>query len=162
MMAGFFSAAELTETLSAPARRMRVKSSTVRMPPPTVKGMKMLSATRVTMSTMMSRASEEAVMSSSTSSSAPWLSYSMAHSTGSPASRRPTKLVPFTTRPFFRSRQGMIRLAYMLTPPFPALPRSSPGFAAPPGRFSPGGTGRPSNCPCAPPRGWWPHTPPWP
>src|SRR5476649_775087 len=33
----------------------------------------------------------------------------MAASTGSPASRRPTKLTPLTTRPSFTSRQGMTR-----------------------------------------------------
>src|SRR5690606_4204964 len=32
-------------------------------------------------------------------------------STGSPASRRLTKLTPLTTRPFITSRQGIIRLA---------------------------------------------------
>src|SRR5574343_63029 len=32
-------------------------------------------------------------------------------STGSPASRRPTKLTPLTTRPAVTSRQGMMRLA---------------------------------------------------
>src|SRR5580704_16223836 len=33
----------------------------------------------------------------------------MAHSTGSPASRRSTKFTPLTTRPSFTSRQGMTR-----------------------------------------------------
>ncbi len=46
-------------------------SSTVRMPPPTVKGMKTVSATRRTMSITMSRRSWLAVMSRKTSSSAP-------------------------------------------------------------------------------------------
>src|ERR1700733_3181224 len=35
----------------------------------------------------------------------------MAAATGSPASRRLTKLTPLTTRPLATSRQGMIRLA---------------------------------------------------
>src|SRR3954447_13303315 len=43
-----------------------------------------------------------------------WL-YRSASSTGSPASRRLTKLIPFTTRPAVTSRQGMIRLASMLS-----------------------------------------------
>src|SRR6478735_6488765 len=38
----------------------------------------------------------------------------MALSTGSPASRRLTKLTPFTTRPAVTSRQGMIRLVSIL------------------------------------------------
>ena len=46
-------------------------SSTVRMPPPTVKGIKTVSAARRTMSMTMSRASCVAVMSRKTSSSAP-------------------------------------------------------------------------------------------
>ncbi len=56
-------------------------------------------------------------MSRNTSSSAPWLSYRAAASTGSPASRRERKLVPFTTRPSFMSRQGIIRFAYIFSPP---------------------------------------------
>ncbi len=38
----------------------------------------------------------------------------MALSTGSPASRRSTKLVPLTTLPFVTSRQGMILFASMI------------------------------------------------
>ena len=114
IISGRCTAAELTETLSAPARRIAVKSSTVRIPPPTVKGMNTLSATARTISTIILRASLEAVISSSTNSSAPSLSYSLAHSTGSPASRRLTKLVPFTTRPSLTSRQGIILLAYII------------------------------------------------
>src|ERR671922_241341 len=71
----------------------------------------MPSAVRRTTSSMMSRASCEAVMSRNTSSSAPWASYATAASTGSPASRRSTNRTPFTTRPSLTSRQGMIRLA---------------------------------------------------
>ena len=67
-------AAELTDILSAPARRRSLKSSTVRMPPPTVKGMNTVWATWRTMSTTVLLWSEEAVMSRNTSSSAPALS----------------------------------------------------------------------------------------
>src|SRR3954452_8731433 len=48
-------------------------------------------------------------MSRKVSSSAPSASYTRASSTGSPASRRPTKLTPLTTRPAVTSRQGMTR-----------------------------------------------------
>src|SRR5688572_5376971 len=54
-----------------------------------------------------------AVISRKTSSSAPISSYRAASSTGSPASRRFTKLTPFTTRPSFTSRHGMILRASM-------------------------------------------------
>ena len=99
---------ELMEILSAPSLRSALKSSTVRMPPPTVKGMNTVSATLRTMSTTVCLASEEAVISRNTSSSAPSLSYALPISTGSPASLRSTKFTPFTTRPLFTSRQGMI------------------------------------------------------
>src|SRR5436853_2906065 len=59
----------------------------------------------------MFRRSDDAVMSRKTSSSAPSSEYRKPHSTGSPASRRFTKWMPFTTRPSFTSRHGMIRLA---------------------------------------------------
>ena len=49
-MSGLSTAAVLMLTFSAPACTSRVTSSTVRMPPPTVKGMKHCSATRRTMS----------------------------------------------------------------------------------------------------------------
>ena len=139
MSCGFFSAAEFTETLSAPARSSAVKSSTVRMPPPTVNGINMLFATRETISSMIPRASEDAVMSSKTSSSAPCRSYSTAASTGSPASRKFTKFVPLTTLPFLRSRHGIMRLAYITRPPFPASWRRSFRAASVPTlRFFPG------------------------
>ena len=64
-------AAVFTATLSAPARSRASASSTERTPPPTVKGRNTVSATRRTMSSTMGRASEEAVMSRNTSSSAP-------------------------------------------------------------------------------------------
>ena len=67
---GRASAAELTETLSAPASSTAWASATERMPPPIVKGMKTLSAVRRASSTIVSR-SWEAVMSRKTSSSAP-------------------------------------------------------------------------------------------
>src|SRR5690242_16323075 len=98
-------------TLSAPALRSFLTSSTLRTPPPTVSGMKISSATRSITCTMVSRASLEAVMSRKVSSSAPAASYLRAISTGSPASRSSTNLTPFTTRPAWTSRQGMIRLA---------------------------------------------------
>ncbi len=88
---GRLMAAELTATLSAPSLRISLKSSTARIPPPTVNGMKTRSATRRTMSTTVFRASDVAVMSRNTSSSAPSASYAAAASTGSPASFKLTK-----------------------------------------------------------------------
>ena len=67
-------AAELTDTLSAPSRRIALKSSTVRIPPPTVNGINTFSATFRTISATVFLASEEAVISRNTSSSAPALS----------------------------------------------------------------------------------------
>ncbi len=58
-------------TLSAPALRSFLTSSTERTPPPTVSGMKTWSATRSITATMVSRASLDAVMSRKVSSSAP-------------------------------------------------------------------------------------------
>src|SRR2546423_12626115 len=60
---------------------------------------------------MVSRFSCDAVMSRNTSSSPPSCSYRTASSTGSPASRMSTKLVPFTTRPLSTSRQGITLLS---------------------------------------------------
>src|SRR6266571_6294532 len=71
----------------------------------------MPSAVRRATSSMISRASCEAVISRKTSSSAPCASYASAASTGSPASRRSTKRTPLTTRPSLTSRHGMTRLA---------------------------------------------------
>ena len=68
---GFSTAAVLTETLSAPERSSLRASSTVRTPPPTDSGMKQASAVRAITSYMLSRPSEEAVMSRNISSSAP-------------------------------------------------------------------------------------------
>src|SRR2546425_5163463 len=111
---GRASAAVLSDTLSAPARRSPRTSSIERMPPPTVSGMQMPSAVRRTTSSMIARASCEAVMSRKTSSSAPCVSYASAASTGSPASRRSTKRTPLTTRPSLTSRHGMTRLANII------------------------------------------------
>src|SRR5436305_1611059 len=85
----------------------------VRTPPPTVSGMTQASAVRRTTSSMMPRFAWVAVMSRKHSSSAPAASYAIAASTGSPASRRSTKLTPFTTRPSLTSRQGMTRTLNM-------------------------------------------------
>src|SRR5438094_3934349 len=104
-------AALFMATLSAPARRIAAASSTESIPPPTQKGIESAAATRAARSTVVRRRSAEAVMSRKTSSSAPSWSYRAASPTGSPASRRSTNRVPFTTRPSFTSRQGMIRLA---------------------------------------------------
>ena len=71
---GRFIAALFTATLSAPALRIFLKSSTVRIPPPTVNGINTCFATASTISTTVSRASDDAVMSRKTSSSAPALS----------------------------------------------------------------------------------------
>ena len=109
--AGRLMAAVFRETLSAPAKSISRMSSTERIPPPTVSGMKQHAAVRRTTSTMVARPSEEAVMSRKTSSSACWASYALAHSTGSPASLKLTKLVPLTTLPSVTSRHGMILLA---------------------------------------------------
>ena len=68
---GRFTAAVLTDTLSAPAINKRRASSTVRIPPPIVNGMKTCSATARAISTVVSRSPDDAVMSRNTSSSAP-------------------------------------------------------------------------------------------
>ena len=67
-------AAEFTEILSAPSLRIALKSSVLRMPPPTVNGMKSFEATCLTHSSCVALLSEEAVMSRNTTSSAPALS----------------------------------------------------------------------------------------
>ena len=60
---GSFSAPELTLTLSAPHFSTRSKSSSVLMPPPTVRGIKISPATRVRMSVKRARPSKLAVIS---------------------------------------------------------------------------------------------------
>ncbi|OPY41904.1 MAG: hypothetical protein A4E41_00652 [Methanoregulaceae archaeon PtaU1.Bin066] len=106
---GSCTALVLMLTLSAPARRICWISSTERIPPPTVRGRKSWSAARSITSMMVPRCSFDAVMSRKTTSSAPCSLYRCASSTGSPASLKSRKWVPFTTLPPFRSRQGMIR-----------------------------------------------------
>ncbi len=112
--AGRATAAELTLHLSVPASSNRRMSSVERMPPPTVSGRNTRDAVRDTTSRIVSRFSWLAVMSRKHSSSAPAASYSAACSTGSPASRKDTKLTPLTTRPSFTSRHGMTRNFNML------------------------------------------------
>ena len=56
MSSGRSTAAVFTDTLSAPTRSRRRASSTERMPPPIVNGMKTCSATRLAISTIVSRA----------------------------------------------------------------------------------------------------------
>ena len=125
-------AAVFTDTLSAPACSMRRISSTLRIPPPTVSGIKHCAAVRCTTSTMVARWSLLAVMSRNTNSSACCLSYAMAHSTGSPASRRFTKFVPFTTRPSVTSKQGIILFASMFRHSFyPTIPHIASKFFYP-------------------------------
>ena len=68
---GRATAAELTETLSAPASSTACASPAERMPPPIVNGTNTSSAARRASSTTVSRLSEVAVMSRKTSSSAP-------------------------------------------------------------------------------------------
>ena len=63
MREGSAMAPELTDTLSAPHFKTRSKSSRVRMPPPTVKGMKISLATARRISVKRLRPSAEAVMS---------------------------------------------------------------------------------------------------
>src|SRR3989344_2544356 len=114
---GFFTAAVLIETLSAPAFSIVSMSSRLLIPPPTVKGIKTFFATFLTISTTVFLFSWEAVMSRNTSSSAPSSEYFFPSSTGSPAFFSSTKFVPFTTRLSFTSRQGMILLASINPPP---------------------------------------------
>ena len=109
IISGRLIAAELTETLSAPARGEKVLYRTDA--PAYGKGNKDFSATRLTISSIMPLASEEAVISSSTSSSAPLpvvgdrRFYRIA---GIPQIH---KAGAFTTLPFFISRHGIILLA---------------------------------------------------
>ena len=63
MREGSSSAPELTLTLSAPHFSTRSKSSTVRMPPPTVRGMKTEEAASRRIPVNRDRPSAEAVMS---------------------------------------------------------------------------------------------------
>src|ERR1700674_4389009 len=110
---GRCTAAVWIETLSAPARSKARISSTSRMPPPTVNGMKTSRAVRSTRSIKVARCCGAASMARKTSSSAPCSEYDRAMATGSPWSRSSRKWVPLTTRPPATSRQGMIRLSNM-------------------------------------------------
>jgi len=65
------------------------------IPPPTVRGTKQLFAVSLTLSNKVFLFSLDAVMSKKHISSAPPLSYIFACSTGSPASFKFTKLIPF-------------------------------------------------------------------
>src|SRR2546430_13520681 len=58
MRCGFWTAAVLMETLSAPALSKRLTSSTLRTPPPTVRGMNTCAATSSTTCRIRSRSSE--------------------------------------------------------------------------------------------------------
>ena len=120
---GLATADEFIDTLSAPALSKRRMSSTLRTPPPTVSGMNTCEATSSMMCKIKSRSSEVAVMSKKVSSSAPCSLYRRAISTGSPASRKPTKFTPLTTRPAVTSRQGIIRFVNIMPSPI-AHPRA--------------------------------------
>ena len=72
--AGRSTAAGLTATLSAPASSNSRALSALRTPPPTVSGIESRERTRPTVSTAVPRASGVAETSSTTSSSAPWVS----------------------------------------------------------------------------------------
>src|SRR6056297_3330597 len=114
MSSGRSRAPVVMETLSAPARRVSLMSAFVRMPPPTVRGMKHSSATAFTTSSIVSRPSALAVISRKTNSSAPAALYFFASSTGSPVYSRFSKLTPvYTAASPSSSRstsiQGMIR-----------------------------------------------------
>ena len=103
--------------------------------------------TRRTVSTWLPRPSGVAETSRITISSAPCSSYSAARSAGSPASRRPWKRMPLTTRPWLTSRQGMIRRASISEPSAERRQRQTPrasGRSADGHRRprAPGGTGR--------------------
>ncbi len=68
---GRFNAAVLIETLSAPARSNWFTSSALRIPPPTVRGIKTCSAVLLTTSRVVSRPVELAEISKNVNSSTP-------------------------------------------------------------------------------------------
>ena len=115
---GSVMAAVLIVTLSAPASRSSLTSSTVLSPPPTVRGTNTSLAVRPTTSIMVFLFSWEAVISRNVISSAPSSLYFFATSTGSPASLRLTKRTPFTTLPSFTSRHGIILFETMFIETF--------------------------------------------
>ncbi len=84
-------------------------SSLVRTPPPTVSGMNTVSAVRRDDVEEDRPLLERGGDVEERELVRPFVVVAAAISTGSPASRRPTKLTPLTTRPSFTSRQGMIR-----------------------------------------------------
>ena len=100
----------LIATLSAPFSKIYRACCSDLTPPPTVNGMSITSAIFLTSDFMVSRCSDEAVISIKTSSSAPSLEYFSANCTGSPASFIYSKFNPLTTRPFATSKHGIIRL----------------------------------------------------
>ena len=141
-------AAELIETLSAPASKTAAASSADRIPPPTVNGTNKFAAVRFTVSSSVPRPSCVAVISSNTISSAPAAACRCASSAGSPASTISTNCTPFTTRPARTSRQAMILLVSTNTSSTDPIARensSKPATPSPP--TSPDGTARPSHCP---------------
>ena len=111
---GRFIAEEFIDILSAPNFKSLSTSSIEEIPPPTVNGILTCSATFKTISKVVFLPSSVAEISKNTSSSAPSSAYFFASSTGSPASLNPTKFTPFTVRPFFMSKQGIIRFVNIL------------------------------------------------
>src|SRR5262249_49131177 len=116
MGVGFDNAAVFRLTLSAPASTAAAASASVRMPPPTASGMNSSRATARIVSATARRRSSVAVMSRMTSSSTPSALYRLASSPGSPAARRSSKLIPFTTWPSRTSRQAMMRFESIWLP----------------------------------------------
>ena len=96
---GVKTAAELIDTLSAPDFNKLLISTLSLIPPPTVRGIKQLSATLLTMLKRVFLPSFVAEISKKQISSAPRSLYNFACSTGSPASIRSTKFMPLTVRP---------------------------------------------------------------
>src|SRR5829696_2846192 len=97
-----------------------------------VNGMNTSSAVRRASSVTVARWSLDAVMSRKHNSSAPSASYRTASSTGSPASRMSTKLVPLTTRPLSTSRQGMTRRSSISGLPLASFPGRARSTRQPP------------------------------
>ena len=96
---GLKTAAELIETLSAPDFNKLLISEFSFIPPPTVKGIKQLSETLLTILKSVFLPSLVADISKKQISSAPRSLYNLACSTGSPASIRSTKFIPLTVLP---------------------------------------------------------------
>ncbi len=106
---GRVTAAVLMLTCPQALSRRRM-SATVRTPPPTVSRMKTCPATSSMMCRMVSRLSDEAVMSRGQFVHA-LRRCSVWRLRRGRASRKPMKFTPLTTRPSFTSRQGMMRFA---------------------------------------------------